>query len=242
MNPKEIGSNFLLSGIDIPEPHLMEGWKSFPIEECHQPLVSLNNLEGSHSIKVLPMYSKLGIQQASTQLYLRQEATDRLIQASKNLPAGYSFVIFDSYRPIVVQQEIFSRFKDELRKSHQEINENELNSMTEVYVSLPSRDPLKPSPHSTGGAIDLSIANEKQELLEMGADWDSFDIKSQTAYFRLLNGTYHQNRRLLYQLMTGVGYTNYPEEWWHYDFGNQFWARIVTRTAIYGLAQGGEII
>lgn len=24
--------------------------------------------------------------------------------------------------------------------------------------------------------------------------------------------------------MTSVGFTNYPSEWWHYDYGDLFWA------------------
>ena len=32
------------------------------------------------------------------------------------------------------------------------------------------------------------------------------------------------NRRLLYNVMTEAGFTNLPSEWWHYDYGDKFWA------------------
>ncbi len=34
--------------------------------------------------------------------------------------------------------------------------------------------------------------------------------------------------------MIEKGFTNYPMEWWHYDYGNQFWAKIKGVNAIYG--------
>lgn len=47
----------------------------------------------------------------------------------------------------------------------------------------------------------------------------------------------HGNRRLLYTVMVEAGFTNYPLEWWHYDYGDQFWGHLSKRDAIYGLAE-----
>jgi D-alanyl-D-alanine dipeptidase len=30
-------------------------------------------------------------------------------------------------------------------------------------------------------------------------------------------------RSMLVGAMTSCGFTNYPAEWWHFDFGNAFW-------------------
>ncbi|MCG4287414.1 D-alanyl-D-alanine dipeptidase, partial [Lactobacillaceae bacterium KNUT 0156] len=47
--------------------------------------------------------------------------------------------------------------------------------------------------------------------------------------------TYRENRRLLYHVMTQAGFTNYIEEWWHFDYGNQNWATVSKRDfAVYG--------
>ncbi|KAG0505300.1 MAG: D-alanyl-D-alanine dipeptidase [Candidatus Udaeobacter sp.] len=32
-----------------------------------------------------------------------------------------------------------------------------------------------------------------------------------------------RNRRLLYWIMREAGFANYPYEWWHFDWGTQFW-------------------
>jgi hypothetical protein len=75
----------------------------------------------------------------------------------------------------------------------------------------------------------------------MGTHWDSFDQSSQTAFFINTNSRYHENRKLLYNAMTRAGFTNYPEEWWHYDFGNQFWGFINSNKAKYGIANTKEV-
>jgi D-alanyl-D-alanine dipeptidase len=33
-----------------------------------------------------------------------------------------------------------------------------------------------------------------------------------------------KNRRILYHAMTEAGFTNFPNEWWHFNYGNQPWA------------------
>jgi D-alanyl-D-alanine dipeptidase len=42
-------------------------------------------------------------------------------------------------------------------------------------------------------------------------------------------------RRALLEAMTGAGFVNYPYEWWHYSFGDRYWAYVTgAQEAIYG--------
>lgn len=72
----------------------------------------------------------------------------------------------------------------------------------------------------------------------MGTDFDSMNECSATSYYE--NGKssdeeVHNNRRILYNSMIMQGFTNYEEEWWHYDFVNQMWVmRKNMSTAFYG--------
>lgn len=226
--------------IDIPMPISMQGWKDIPINEIGDELVSLNALSFPRLL-LSPQYHAQGIEHASTEMNLRKGAAERLRIASSLLPPGLSLVIFDAHRPLAVQQSLFDKFKLELSIRSPGATEDELIALTEQYVSIPSSDPSKPSPHATGGAIDLSIASDDGTLLDMGTEWDSFNIESQSAYLKNSNPEAHRNRKLLYDIMTTAGFTNYPEEWWHYDFGNQFWAHLSGNNAIYGLAQLKEV-
>jgi D-alanyl-D-alanine dipeptidase len=117
---------------------------------------------------------------------------------------------------------------------------------TQKYVSFPSVDPSAPYPHLTGGAVDLTICDADNKPIPMGTEFDHFKSESRTRYYeeQLEAGrdltpeecTYLTNRRLLFHILTKTGITNYPEEWWHFDYGNQFWASIKGRNAIYGQA------
>jgi D-alanyl-D-alanine dipeptidase len=82
----------------------------------------------------------------------------------------------------------------------------------------------------------------------MGADFDETTERSATDYFEKklaakerLTASEEEalfNRRMLYAVMTRAGFTNYPDEWWHYDYGNQNWAMLRgEKTATYGTAE-----
>ncbi|CAN5792512.1 hypothetical protein BH24ACT5_BH24ACT5_22750 [soil metagenome] len=43
-----------------------------------------------------------------------------------------------------------------------------------------------------------------------------------------------RNRRLLVEAMGRVGFVNYGHEWWHYSYGDRYWAFTTgAETAIY---------
>lgn len=225
---------------EIPPARQMGAWREVPISESNQPLICLNEL--SPNIIVSPQYYLSGIKAASDRILLRQGAAESLIQAAEFLPQGFKFIAFDGYRPLGVQQELFSQFSEKLRAGNPDKSEEEIVRMTETYVSVPSIDPIKPSPHITGGAIDLSIVDSKGVELDMGTPFDSFDMSSRTDFFKTTNQPYHRNRSILYEAMVRAGFTNYPEEWWHYDFGNQFWGSLSSSNAMYGVAEGGDMV
>jgi len=47
--------------------------------------------------------------------------------------------------------------------------------------------------------------------------------------------TERKNRRLLVEAMESVGFVNHGHEWWHFSYGDRYWAVITgTDVAIYG--------
>lgn len=227
----------------IPHHHLAE-WNQIPIFECNEKLVPLSALSKKTILRLEPMYFQQKIPGALPECFVRENLANKIEQASKLLPKGLIFVVWDAWRPFAVQKALFNAFKDRIKVENPSINEEDLIKQTSVYVSLPSQDLLRPSPHNTGGAIDLSIAKEDDGVLEMGTDFDDFTERASTAYYELQRNQkksdhsiiIRENRRLLYTIMTSVGFTNYPEEWWHFDFGNQFWASLSKQPyAVYGM-------
>ncbi|MFZ4201696.1 MULTISPECIES: M15 family metallopeptidase [Lysinibacillus] len=166
---------------------------------------------------------------------------ERLQHALTLLPEDFSLLIYDGYRPFQVQQYLFSYFLKQLAHILPHATEQELLQATKKYVALPSAEAAHLAPHLTGGAIDITLADRQGKALNLGTAFDEMNEKSATRYFEHNsneNPEACQHRRLLYNCMTQVGFSNYAEEWWHYDFHNVAWARRVqAKTACYGAIQ-----
>lgn len=213
------------------------------IEESNEKLVPMGL--APNKIIVNSQYYIQNIEGALPESYARETVYQKLYVAFKLLPPGYRFVILDSWRPLKVQRALFDYLKNELKKMYPSLSEEEITNKTLTYVALPSKDATKPSPHNTGGSVDLTIADENGLLLNMGTDFDDTTLKAGTTYFedQLAKGIKLnpkeiealKNRRLLFHIMTSVGFTNYLDEWWHFDYGNQNWAWVSgNEHAIYG--------
>jgi len=212
--------------------------RKVPIEPVSDELISLNYLP-THMI-VSPQYALQKLPGAEVELYARPEVQAKLVAASKLLPEGHKLVIFDAWRSIETQQALFDQMKRFVKRDNPNFDDSEIEQAALRIVALPSLDPSKPSPHHTGGSIDLSIVDQNGRLLEMGSPFDDISERARTDFYEREDNTQleniaRDNRRLLYHIMTSVGFTNYAEEWWHFDYGNQNWAWVSGKKhALYG--------
>lgn len=231
--------------LPIPSLKNPEGWRKINIRECGEILIPLSTIDPDH-IAVDPQYYKKGYSKAIKECYARETVIQRLLKASEMLPQGWQIVILDGWRPLELQLQIFEDYKAKLRSEHPDFSEYRLKQEAQRYISLPSLNPEFPSPHVSGGAVDLTLRDNTGKNLDMGTEFDAFYEESYTRYYELKleqgGKLSHQeqirleNRRILFHILTQAGFTNYPEEWWHFDYGNQFWARIKEKEAIYGIA------
>ena len=206
------------------------------LHECGEPLIPLSTL--SPRIVLYPAYCRQGYDGAMEEIYLREGAARLLAQAAEKLPRKYHLVALDGWRPYQVQASIYERFRQSLLAQGWQEGE-ELDAELNKFVAKPTTDISKPSPHLSGGAIDLTIASA-DGWLEMGTPFDDFSDAAATRYYEELPSlserelVIRENRRLLYHLMTEAGFVNYPKEWWHYEYGTRSWARKTGQVAIYG--------
>jgi len=78
----------------------------------------------------------------------------------------------------------------------------------------------------------MEIFRQHSEELNMGTQFDHFGGEAANAYFEHIDEDQltpeqrdaRNNRRVLYDVMTQAGFANYPEEWWHWSYGDQMWA------------------
>lgn len=212
------------------------------IKDFDEPLISLS--EFSSKIEVYPFYFHSGIPGALQDCYLRAGAARKLLMATELLPAGWSLIVLDGWRPYEVQLAIYEKTKEDLTKQFPDLEEKQVLKHLAKYVAYPTSDVDQPSPHLTGGAIDLTLKNQ-QGWLDMGTDFDDFSDLARTNWFESLSNPSKreveimENRRFLLQIMSQVGFINYEHEWWHFDYGNPPWAKSTKQTAIYkGITSG----
>lgn len=172
---------------------------------------------------------------SSPNIYARKTVKNMLLKAEKMLPQGYKFKIYDAYRPIAVQQALWDYYREKKKKEYPNKTEEEIDKITAFCVSFPSYYILEPSLHNTGGAVDLTIVDNNGKELDMGCKFDEFSNKAWTNHFEVYekNEQVRNNRRMLYNVMTNVGFTNLPSEWWHFDYGNDKWAQLNKTTPFY---------
>jgi zinc D-Ala-D-Ala dipeptidase len=221
-----------------------ENTKKVCIRESGEKLVAVSMIP--ERIIVRPQYFIQGIEGALPECYIRESAYDKLLKATQSLPKGYKFLIYDAWRPQRVQNALYHKLRDEIIKKVPARNEEEISCLVEKYVALPSDNHKSPSPHLTGGSVDLTIINEKGKELEMGTKFDETKEEAHSDYFERIAQKREltekekeilENRRLLYHTLICAGFTNYPCEWWHYDFGNQVWAYLSNlKSAFYGVS------
>lgn len=232
----------------------VDGWQSVPLEESGEPLVAIGRGTEYDDIVTSAVYAGEHlhspyrddnvIDTAEPVVYVRRSVAERLRQAQASLPDGMKLIVFDGYRSVEVQRALFGQFFDELRRLRPEWGETQLREETERYVALPSTDPACPSPHSTGGAVDVAIIRDNH-MIEFGTPFDHGSERSALRYFEddaHIRGeddiTAREHRRLLYRVMIEAGFEGYEHEWWHYNAREtQMGAQAAqTGSASYGLA------
>lgn len=193
-------------------------------------------IESNEYFTVEMQYPLLGLKNAESRCLVRAEVYELLVKAAKALPKGFKLKIWDAWRPFALQKELYSVYSDRIIEEFDlgEYYREQQKAIIAKYVSEPVENSDIPPVHTTGGAVDLTIIGADGCDLHMGTEFDAFAAKTETAYFENGNDIdARYNRRLLYSVMTDAGFTNLPSEWWHYDYGDRFWAFYNKRPAIF---------
>jgi zinc D-Ala-D-Ala dipeptidase len=176
---------------------------------------------------------------------VREGVLERLLAAQNALPDGIRLLIIEAYRPLDLQRSIFDGYREELRQSHPEWDEDRLHVEASKYVSPP-----EVAPHSTGGTVDLTLCRLNGRVdgrsngaagwveLDMGTEVNANPEVSRNACYTAspaISGEGRRNRDLLASALTSVGMVNYPTEWWHWSYGDRYWALMTAAdSTVYG--------
>lgn len=204
----------------IADPRIL----TIPIEECNEPLLDLSLQDEilfgpSPEIPNNVDYTKL-----------RKTVYEKLYMAQKLLPHGVRFCLYEGYRSLELQALLFNQHQSDLKKANPTMTPETLFKETTKMVSpVVNLDGTKNiPPHSTGGAFDIYLINEDNQPLDMGihpANWmnDIQGILSLTDS-QVISTIARQNRQIMTKALLTVGFINYPTEYWHWSYGDRYWA------------------
>lgn len=125
---------------------------------------------------------------------LRRAVAARLVKAAKALrDDDRRLVLWDCYRPVAIQKELWRRVPDPR------------------YVA----DPRIGSKHGRGAAVDLALADAAGKLVALPTKFDDFSGAAHRDH--ALAGDAGAEARRLEHAMVGAGFRPLATEWWHFD-------------------------
>lgn len=181
---------------------------------------------------------------AMEEIFLREGLVARLKKIDRQLQClGLRMLFQEGFRPIPVQYFVqkISVLKG-LRKEYPTLSGIELREMVKMFASSVNGNmDTSPYPHSTGGALDLSLVDaETHERVDMGK-WGGLYHTAFPDALETLGPEFEKARRfrrLLFWLACEQGIATNPTEWWHLCYGDQMWAWITQAPhAVYGTAR-----
>ena len=165
--------------------------------------------------------------------HLRRGLLTRLEEALALLPDGLRLLVVEGYRPPALQERYFAEYRDELRRLHPDRGEAEVHRLASRYISPP-----EVAPHCAGAAVDLTLTGADGVELDLGTRVNADPEESGGRCFTAsphIGPEARENRRTLSAALAAVGLVNYPTEWWHWSFGDRYWAVVTgAPAACYG--------
>ncbi|MGW5239425.1 M15 family metallopeptidase [Monashia sp. NPDC004114] len=170
---------------------------------------------------------------------VRRTVAERLGEADALLPEGVHLLVVEGVRPLGTQRAIHSAYRARLAADHPGLEELDLDRLVSRFVASPNS-----APHVSGAAVDLTLVADNGEPLDLGTPIDATPEASGGAcYFDApqIGAEARRLRTVLASALGRAGLVNYPTEWWHWSFGDRYWAHMTGKPfAIHGPVAGWE--
>jgi zinc D-Ala-D-Ala dipeptidase len=127
---------------------------------------------------------------------LLRPVVERLARAAARLRGlGFRLRLYDCYRPLSVQRELWRRFP------------------RPGWVA----DPRTGSHHNRGAAVDVGLATPEGGEVELPTPFDAFDARAAAGATEGVTPAARRHRDLLRAAMQAEGFRASRREWWHFD-------------------------
>lgn len=153
---------------------------------------------------------------------LRRPVLDRLVEAAAALPGDLRLALNEGWRPPPLQRLYFERYRNRLRAADPTLDADEAHRLASRFVSPP-----EVAPHTAGAAVDVLVLSPDGDVLDVGCPIDASPEESGGRCYTDhpdVTGEALLLRRELVRAMGSAGLVNYGTEWWHWSWGDRYWA------------------
>jgi zinc D-Ala-D-Ala dipeptidase len=153
---------------------------------------------------------------------LRRPVLDRLLAAADALPDDLCLTLVEGYRPLALQSVYFDRYRRRLLDADPGLTDVEATRLASRYVAPPAV-----APHTAGAAVDITLTTPDGVELDLGCPVNASPEQSGGRCYTAhpeVTGEARALRAELARALGGAGLVNYPTEWWHWSWGDRYWA------------------
>jgi len=214
--PFATGSNAPL----IADPKIL----AIPVSENNEPLVDLRDTK---SIRLGPSPE---IDNNQDYYHVRKTVDKMLAKADQLLPKGLHLQLYEGYRSLALQSQLFQGRYAIVQKQHPDWSHEKLFTETSRLVSPVTNldGSQNVPPHATGGAVDVYLVDDSGEAVDMGIhpkDWmQDHNGEHSLTHSSKISALAKQNRSIMSRVLKQAGFVNYPHEFWHWSYGDRYWA------------------
>ncbi len=152
---------------------------------------------------------------------IRRVVRDKVVACSEDLPDGLCLMVFEAFRSRARQWELWNPVVASIAANNPDWSEAKVYAESSRWVSPPDGFG---SGHQAGAAIDVKLARADRTELDFGGPMKGLSGLAPTNW--PVSPERRNNRDLLVAAMRRVGMINYPDEWWHFSYGDRLWAEV----------------
>jgi len=147
-------------------------------------------------------------------IFIRKTVYEKLKQAQKLLPQGLRFCLYEGYRSLQLQKTLFDNRFVKIKAAHPDWTHAELFAetikMVSPVINLDGSDNIPP--HSTGGAVDVYLIDEKNNAIDMGIhpqNWMEDDGSISETTSQKISKEAQHHRSMMSKVLTSVGFVKW---------------------------------
>lgn len=159
---------------------------------------------------------------------IRTDIRHRLEGAVQHLPNNLCFMIYEAFRSRDRQHALWTPVYAKIKRENPDWSADALTTETSRWVSPPDGFG---SGHQAGAAIDITLAYRDRTPLDMGTKMQEFTALTPTN--APVSPEIRAHRDILITALAEEGLINYPDEWWHFSYGDRLWAEITGRSKAF---------